>query len=193
MIACTSNLFSGIIITLGVIIQQNVEVSYILKGNCAKSRKFLILKWMMIGVLLSNGYRSVLLATLVSPTFEKPIDTIQDLLDTERPIYAGGSIRKSFRYSSLESLKQLGTKIENTLNATRIRWRLDKKLVSKQYRNLKIIHFPFRENPAEVITILPTESHHTKAHYSYQGKELLFSWGQTFVLPKSSPLKVCLR
>ena len=133
MIACTSNLFSGIIITLGVIIQQNVEVSYILKGNCAKSRKFLILKWMMIGVLLSNGYRSVLLATLVSPTFEKPIDTIQDLLDTERPIYGGRrSLMRMMRTSSLESLRQLGTKIEDTANATEISRRLDKRWVSKQ-------------------------------------------------------------
>ena len=115
-----------------MIIQQNVEDSYILTENCAKSRKFLILKWMMIGVLLSNGYRSVLLATLVSPTFEKPIDTIQDLLDTERPIYAEGAFIKLFRYSSLESIVQLGTKIENTANATQISRRLDKRLVSKQ-------------------------------------------------------------
>ena len=88
---------------------------------------------MMIGVLLSNGYRSVLLATLVSPTFEKPIDTIQDLLDTERPIYGGRrSLMRMMRTSSLESLRQLGTKIEDTANATEISRRLDKRWVSKQ-------------------------------------------------------------
>ena len=107
-----------------MIIQQNVEDSYILTENCAKSRKFLILKWMMIGVLLSYGYRSVLLATLVSPTYEKPIDTIQDLLDTERPIHAAHpTFLSMMRVSALESLRQLGTKIENTVNATEISMR----------------------------------------------------------------------
>ena len=108
-----------------MIIEQGVPSSYILITKCAKARKFLILKWMMIGLLLSNGYRSVLLATLVSPTFEKPIDTIQDLLDTERPVHAGHpSFLSMMKRSTLESLRQLGTKIKDTANATDISRRL---------------------------------------------------------------------
>ena len=111
-------------VTLCVIISQNVVDSYIWKRNCAKARKFLLLKWLMIGFLLSNGYRSVLLATLVSPTYEKPIDTIQDLLDTERPIRVGHpTFLSMMRYSALETLRQLGTKIEDTANATEISMR----------------------------------------------------------------------
>ena len=116
--------FSDIMIPLGVIIQQNVEDSYVFNRNCAKARKFLLLKWMLTGFLLSNAYRSVLLATLVSHTYEKPLDTIQDLLDTERPIHVSfKSFLSMMRYSPLESLRQLGRKIESTANATEIRMR----------------------------------------------------------------------
>ena len=75
----------------------------------------------MIGFLLSSAYKSVLLATLVSPTYEKPIDTIQDLIDTERPVHAGSpTFLSMMRQSALKSLRELGTKIEETANATEI-------------------------------------------------------------------------
>ena len=79
---------------------------------------------MLTGFLLCNGYRSVLLSTLVSPTYEKPIDTVHDLLDTERPVLATPSVLPSLRYSALESIRQLALKIEKTANATEISKRL---------------------------------------------------------------------
>ena len=97
---------------------------YSFKTNCAKAKTLLILKWMMVGFLLSNGYRSVLLSTLVSPIYEKPIDTIQDLLDTERPIFSDHpTFLLMMRLSALKSLRDLGTKIENMVNATEISMR----------------------------------------------------------------------
>ena len=109
---------------MGVLIEQTVVDSYVWKRNCATSRKFLILKWILISFLLSSGFRSVLLSTLVSPSYEKPIDTVQDLLDTERPVHAEGSILPSLRYSALDSIRKLVQKIKNTANETEINLRL---------------------------------------------------------------------
>ena len=38
-----------------------------------------------------NGDRSVLLATLVSVDYEKQIDTVEDLLETEKPVLTGSN------------------------------------------------------------------------------------------------------
>ena len=145
----------------------------------------------MVGFLLSSGYRSVLLSTLVSPLYEKPIDTIQDLLDTDRPIFSSHpSFLLMMKVSALKSLRDLGTKIENAIatNATEISMRWDLILYEYPKRLTKV--FFYRENRNDVVTIAITERRHTETYFNYQGKELLFSWGQTFLLPKSSPLKV---
>ena len=113
---------------MGALIEQTIVDSYVWKRNCATSRKFLILKWILIGFLLSSGFKSVLLSTLVSPSYEKPIDTVQDLLDTERPVHAEGSVLPSLRYSALDSIRQLAQKIKNTANETEISLRLNKNI-----------------------------------------------------------------
>ena len=58
-------------------------------------------------------------------------------------------------------------------------------------KKIPFIHFlACRDNPDEVIEIMATEYHLTEPRYSYQGKELLASRGLTYLVPKSSPLKV---
>ena len=113
--------FIGVIITFGAIIDENVQGHVITKTCCAKARSALILKWLMVGFLLSSSYKSVLLATLVSPAYEKPIDTVQDLLDTERSIGVGhAGFLRMMSYSGLESLRELVTKIQDMANVTEI-------------------------------------------------------------------------
>ena len=112
-------MFLGLIITLGALIDESVRGN--LKQHCAKARNALILKWLMVGFLLSISYKSVLLAMLVSPAYEKPIDTVQDLLNTERPIGVGhvGFLRM-MSYSRLDGRKELANKIEDMANVTKI-------------------------------------------------------------------------
>ena len=43
------------------------------------TRKILILKWIVLGSVLTWGYKSTLLSTLVTIRYNKPINTLDDL------------------------------------------------------------------------------------------------------------------
>ena len=50
-----------------------------------KSRMFLLFIWLFAGNVLTMGYKSTLLSTLISIRYEEQIDTIQDLDRSELP------------------------------------------------------------------------------------------------------------
>ena len=76
---------------------EPIEHKHLLREPRSQARNNLILKWLFLGTLLALMYRSVLLATLVSVDYEKQIDTVEDLLVTEKPILmARGSIQLQF-------------------------------------------------------------------------------------------------
>lgn len=46
---------------------------------------------MLYGYVLSLGYKSVLLSTLVSVSYEKPVDTVKEAINADKPIVALGN------------------------------------------------------------------------------------------------------
>ena len=77
--------------------EERLTSRYVTKKYCSKGRKLLILEWMLIGLFLTICYKLVLLSSLVSITYEKPIDTVGDLLETDKPIVALGNSSTSRR------------------------------------------------------------------------------------------------
>ena len=49
------------------------------------------MEWMLYGYILSLGYKSVLLSTLVSVSYEKPVDTVTEAITAEKPIVCLGN------------------------------------------------------------------------------------------------------
>ena len=85
--------FSGLIIVVGLLVDEAIEDKHISLKSGYKARNFLILVWLLSGFLITCGYKSVLLSTLVSVEYESPIDTIEDLLNSEKPIFVDTSIK----------------------------------------------------------------------------------------------------
>lgn len=56
---------------------QGVELEQGRRRQIAKAKLIMLTEWMLLAFLLGFSYRSVLLSTIVSPEYEKPIDTIQ--------------------------------------------------------------------------------------------------------------------
>ena len=80
-------LLSGILISIRFLLADSVDDAYIHKTNQAMARKLFLLMWMFLSFIINVAYTSVLLTTLVSTEYEKPIDTVQDLIRTDKPIY----------------------------------------------------------------------------------------------------------
>ena len=47
----------------------------------------LVLKWLLVGCILTMSYKSVLLSNLIHSEYEKPIDSIEDALQSQKQIF----------------------------------------------------------------------------------------------------------
>ena len=54
-----------------------------------RTRKLLILKWIVLGNYLTMGYKSTLLSTLTTIDYESPIDNLLDLEKSGLPLVIG--------------------------------------------------------------------------------------------------------
>ena len=80
-----------IIVCLGAAIEENQEDHYISKKSGAKARVVLVLIWIVAGFLLSISYKSVLRSHMIHIQYENPIDSVEDLLKTDLPVFMGAS------------------------------------------------------------------------------------------------------
>ena len=89
-----TNIFSGIAFTFGAVIDEAQEVLVkkkthnIIGGSSSKAKILIILIWVICGYFLTLSYESVLRAMLMKTYYEKKIDTIDDVLASEREVFA---------------------------------------------------------------------------------------------------------
>ena len=84
-------MFTGIFISIGPIIGESVDNNYVSNRSCAKARQLLLAMWLLSGFILTLSYKSVLLSTLVNIGYEKPIDNVNDLLESGKSIVIPGN------------------------------------------------------------------------------------------------------
>ena len=83
--------FSGVFITVGSITAEGIQDQYFHKQPCAKARELIVLKWAMIGFLLTTGYKEILLSKLINIEYEKGIDSVEDVLISNKPVVLDGT------------------------------------------------------------------------------------------------------
>ena len=60
------------------------------RGRLVISGRFLVLIWSLSCLLLNMAYNCNIRAILMSPSFEKPIETVEDLIERGTNIYVVG-------------------------------------------------------------------------------------------------------
>ena len=80
-----------IIVCLGAAIEENQEDHYISKKSGAKAREVLVIIWIFSGFLLSISYKSVLRSNMIHIQYENPIDSVEDLLQTNLQVFVDGA------------------------------------------------------------------------------------------------------
>ena len=77
-------------------------------------REFLVLQWILFSFCLTVSYKSVLLATLVSIEYEKPIDTVADMLNSDKEIVgpAATTLPMQLKHDPRESVRRLSSRIK---------------------------------------------------------------------------------
>ena len=118
-------------IVFGFVLDKGMQLNQNERNQLAKAKLIMIAEWMLLAFLLSLSYRSVLLSTIVSPGYEKPIDTIQDMLEGDRSIFVlnGTTLAKLLRQDPKEDVRRLSRKVtyyEVNENGTHPQWILDR-------------------------------------------------------------------
>ena len=86
--------FSGIAFSFGAVIDEAQKVLVkkrthnIMESSGSKAKILIILIWIICGYFLTLSYESVLRAMLMKTYYEKKIDTIDDVLVSEREVLA---------------------------------------------------------------------------------------------------------
>ena len=63
--------------------QQN----YIYERNCSKARSLIVLKWAVLGFLLTSSYKCVLRGMMMEMEYENAIETVEDVLKSQRQLF----------------------------------------------------------------------------------------------------------
>ena len=58
--------------------------------QCSRARSLLVLKWTVLGFLLTISYKSVLRANFMKTEYDDTIDTIDDMLKSDRQFMVAG-------------------------------------------------------------------------------------------------------
>ena len=82
----------GFLTTIGAIIEepQPHEEHNHKNKDCAKSREVLLIVWLVAGFCLTILYKSTLSAELAITEYLTPIDTVEDVLQSGKPLYLYG-------------------------------------------------------------------------------------------------------
>ena len=68
-------------VALSTLIEEGGDET-LLEIGFIHSRKLMLLIWNLLGQVILMAYKSVLLGSLIAITYEKPIDTIQDMYES---------------------------------------------------------------------------------------------------------------
>ena len=80
----------GLSFSIGAIIDEaqgaHCDTNYAQKISSSNARSLIVFKWIIVGFLLTMSYKSVLRAMLMNVYYEETIDTIDDMLKSERSL-----------------------------------------------------------------------------------------------------------
>ena len=106
--------FLGAIFCIGAIIDEasghQQKINYITQCTNSRARTILVFVWIMVGFLMTISYKSVLRAMMMTTEYDQTIDTIDDMLKSELPLWMANdtSLKLMLKTDPREKVKELG-------------------------------------------------------------------------------------
>ena len=113
--------YSGISFSIGAILDEDHD--YVFQHSTSYARSLIVSKWIVIGFLLTASYKSMLLAMMTTLSHEKTIDTIDDVLKSERKLWVPSdtNILMQLKTDPRRRYKELGERATPYTNG-RMQW-----------------------------------------------------------------------
>ena len=106
--------FSGAMFCIGAIIDEanghQHKMNYVTQNTNSGARMILVFAWMMVGFFLTVSYKSVLRSMMMTTEYDQTIDTIDDMLQSELPLWMANdtSLKLMLATDPREKVKELG-------------------------------------------------------------------------------------
>ena len=111
-------MFLGVLFSIGSVIDeaqgQHDKNNYISARKCSRARSFLVLKWTILGFFLTISYKSVLRAILMKIEYDDTIDTIDDMVQSDRQLMVArdSNLRWILETDTRETVQVLAEKVK---------------------------------------------------------------------------------
>ena len=79
------NYSTGVLISIGAVIDEAQIDNYITKRPCARARVMVVMQWIVIGFFFTMSYKSVLLTNLINIEYQQVLDSIEDVIKSGKP------------------------------------------------------------------------------------------------------------
>ena len=71
-------------------VDESIPWRFYKRPSFAKSRRLLLVKWLIMANILSHAYKGALLSSLVTIHYTEPLDTIDQMIESGLPFYIPG-------------------------------------------------------------------------------------------------------
>ena len=88
MTIITFIIFSGFLFSISPLLMKPLDPKYVDTTLYSKARLLLLLKWIVLAFFVAKSYKQVLLVNLVDTGYEKPIENLEELVSSGKPLAA---------------------------------------------------------------------------------------------------------
>lgn len=99
---------------MGLLIEEAPKSEYFQKKQCPMARDVVVLKWAIMGLILCASYKGILLSKLINIEYEKSIDSIDDVLRSQKPVavLAASGILNLLKSDPRRKVKEIGNRLK---------------------------------------------------------------------------------
>ena len=162
------------------------KINYI-SGTNLRARMILVFVWIMVGFLITISYKSVLLAMMMTTEYDETIDTIDDMLKSELPLWMATDtyLKLMLDTDPRAKVRELGKMVNGyPLGPATVKNISDEhKMVEDGIITHKLVGIGCGH---KAVTFLKCMGE--KVGKCHRSKDALWVFIQTFAVPKGSPL-----
>ena len=118
-------------------VDESIPLRFYNRPSFEKSRRLLLVKWLMMANILSHAYKGALLSSLVTIQYTEPLDTIDQMVESGLPFYIpkGSALVWLAKTDPRNSVKML--------NERHVVFPFDGKLGEEDLQKYKMLIFQF--------------------------------------------------
>ena len=87
LIKLRNHQISDFVLALSPMVDEPIPIAVPMRSSFTRSRRLLILQWLVCASFLSHAYKDTLLSTLIAIRYTAPLDTIDQMVESGLPFY----------------------------------------------------------------------------------------------------------